>query len=245
MGMTFKADDLEACASSHVVSVSARRSRHSKSPEDPPYAVPFVPTWDVAIEPGQDEKIILYGTIEQADAYMELHYPGWTVKYANWTATHPNPVKLGPASLPELMEVKKVKCNWPSYHSPTRPLLRGIERLRSISKARYLRSGPSPRMCAIVSCSQAGAIILCNDTDKAMKTLEHFSDLAFAAQNVVQKCVRGFRNPRVSGKIFFVRGFSIIARRWDCNVEWPGTGHGAAEIPPDLPPPSRPGPPAV
>ncbi|KAG6236865.1 hypothetical protein E4U25_003266 [Claviceps purpurea] len=36
----------------------------------------FVPSWDVAIEPGQDNKIVVNGTIQQVDSYMEAHYPG-------------------------------------------------------------------------------------------------------------------------------------------------------------------------
>ncbi|KAG5943576.1 hypothetical protein E4U60_006593 [Claviceps pazoutovae] len=34
---------------------------------------PFVPSWNVAIEPGQEDKIVVNGTIQQVDAYMEAH----------------------------------------------------------------------------------------------------------------------------------------------------------------------------
>ncbi|KAG5927948.1 hypothetical protein E4U60_007906 [Claviceps pazoutovae] len=40
-----------------------------------PTTGPFVPSWDATIEPGQDDsdKIVVNGTIQQVDAYMEAH----------------------------------------------------------------------------------------------------------------------------------------------------------------------------
>ncbi|KAG6178600.1 hypothetical protein E4U36_006281 [Claviceps purpurea] len=31
----------------------------------------FIPSWDVAIETGQEDKIVVNGTIQQVDTYME------------------------------------------------------------------------------------------------------------------------------------------------------------------------------
>ncbi|KAG6289719.1 hypothetical protein E4U09_004798 [Claviceps aff. purpurea] len=44
----------------------------------------FVPSWDVAVDPGQEDKIVVNGTIQQVDAYMEAHYPSWSAKWANF-----------------------------------------------------------------------------------------------------------------------------------------------------------------
>ncbi|KAG6053608.1 hypothetical protein E4U33_000172 [Claviceps sp. LM78 group G4] len=46
----------------------------------------FVPSWNVAIEPGQEEMIVVNGTVQQVDAYMEANYPGWSAKWANFTS---------------------------------------------------------------------------------------------------------------------------------------------------------------
>ncbi|KAG5961580.1 hypothetical protein E4U58_004192 [Claviceps cyperi] len=204
-------------------SVSARH-RHLKFPKPAPD--PWVPSWDVAIEPGQEDKIVVNGTIQKVDIYMETHYPGWSVKYANYLALHPNPARIGPGSLPELMEVKKYKCNRYTHQCLTPPLLKGIKHLRSISKNRHLRNGPDPRLCGMISCSDDGAFILCNDSDK-VRTLDHFSDLEFGAIHLLQKCTIGKRHPRTAGKMFFVAGYSIIARKWICDAEWPGSAHDA------------------
>ncbi|KAG5937980.1 hypothetical protein E4U60_001584 [Claviceps pazoutovae] len=58
----------------------------------------FVPSWDVAIEPGQDDsdKIVVNGTIQQVDAYMEARYPGWSAKMANFTSSRLAPAKRAP-----------------------------------------------------------------------------------------------------------------------------------------------------
>ncbi|KAG6026955.1 hypothetical protein E4U40_001828 [Claviceps sp. LM458 group G5] len=201
-------------------SISALWSRHVKLPR--PAGSPYIPSWNVAIEPGQKDMIVVNGTIEHVDAYMEAHYPGWSTRLAN--VTRRNPVRLGPASLPELMAVKKIKCNHFHDQCLMPPLLTGLKHLRTISKDRHLRNGPSPRVCGMISCSNDGAFILCNDADKP-KTLDHFTDLAFGGQTVVQKCTMGKRHPRVAGKVFFFGGFSIIARQWNCDTEWPSSGH--------------------
>ncbi|KAG5915873.1 hypothetical protein E4U61_004179 [Claviceps capensis] len=60
-------------------SVSARYISESAIPES---AIPeptidlSIPSWDVAIEPGQKDTIVVNGTIQQVDSYMEAHYPG-------------------------------------------------------------------------------------------------------------------------------------------------------------------------
>ncbi|KAG6094116.1 hypothetical protein E4U14_008559 [Claviceps sp. LM454 group G7] len=219
------------CFLALAASVSARRhhrhrhGHHLKFPKPAPIG-PWIPSWHVAIEPGQEDKIVVNGTIQQVDTYMENLYPGWIVKFKNYVASHPNPPRLGPGSLPELMEVKKYKCNHWTHQVLAPPLHKAIRDLQSIGTERHLLNEPNTRICGILSCWEDGAFILCNDSDKT-KTLEHFTDLEFAARNLVQKCTIGKRHPRVSGKMFFLAGYSLIARKWDCDHKWPSAGHDA------------------
>ncbi|KAG6061595.1 hypothetical protein E4U32_002878 [Claviceps aff. humidiphila group G2b] len=108
-----------------------------------------VPSWDVAIEPGQDDldKIVVNGTIQQVDAYMEAHYPDWSAKLANFTSSHSAPVKRAP----EWRTKKALKCNRLLRQGRTSAILEGINNLRMISKERHPRNGPGPRSCGRVS----------------------------------------------------------------------------------------------
>ncbi|KAG6039284.1 hypothetical protein E4U39_007798 [Claviceps sp. Clav50 group G5] len=105
----------------------------------------FVPFWHVDLESGQDDsdKIVVNGTIQQVDAYMEAHYPGWSAKLANFTSSHSAPAKRAP----DWRKVKAVKCNRLLDRGSTSAILEGINYLRSISKDRHPRNGPGPRSC--------------------------------------------------------------------------------------------------
>ncbi|KAG6021795.1 hypothetical protein E4U19_005460 [Claviceps sp. Clav32 group G5] len=205
----------------------------------------FVPSWDVAIEPGQDETIVVNGTIQQVDSYMEAHYPGWSAKLANLTASHSAPAKQAPGTrLPGPFNISSVICNQPLQRASTRAFLGAIDHLRTISKDRRPRNGPGPRLCGKVSCSDDGAIVVCNDvrcfdeheddawcnySDK-FTTLERFSDLAFGAETVVNQCAQGGNRPMVSGKTYFSGDYSVIVGRWSCDAGWPSTGHSGVEM---------------
>ncbi|KAG6109696.1 hypothetical protein E4U31_006652 [Claviceps sp. LM219 group G6] len=208
----------------------------------------FVPSWDVAVEPGQEDMIVVNGTIQQVDAYMEAHYPGWSAKLANLTASQSAPAKQAPSTRGlGPFNISSVICNQPLHRASTRAILKGIDHLRTISKDRRPRNGPGPRSCGKVSCSDDGAIVVCNDvrcfdddeddgwchySDK-FTTLERFPDLAFGAQNVVNQCAQGGSRQMVSGKAYFSGDYSVIAGQWSCDsdTEWPSTGDSGVEIP--------------
>ncbi|KAG6056007.1 hypothetical protein E4U17_002571 [Claviceps sp. LM77 group G4] len=157
----------------------------------------FVPSWDVALEPGQhdSDKIVVNGTIQQVDAYMEAHYPGWYAKLANFTSSHSAPAKRAPESWTK----KAIKCNRLLRQGRTSAILEGVN-LRSISRDRHPRNGPGPRSCGSVSCSWDGVIVWCND-DEAPKTLDAFSDIAAGAATIVKICA-------LNGDVFSGTGLS-------------------------------------
>ncbi|KAG6153525.1 hypothetical protein E4U24_006616 [Claviceps purpurea] len=182
----------------------------------------FVPSWDVAIEPGQDNKIVVNGTIQQVDSYMEAHYPGWSAKMANFPSSHSAPAKRAP----DWRKLKDFNCNRLLHRGSTRAIVDGINYLRSISKDRHPRNGPGPRSCGRVSCSWDAVIVWCNDGDEP-KTLDSFSDIAAGAQLIVKICALNGDVPLVSGQMWFVGNWSVIAGKWSCDDEWelPSTGH--------------------
>ncbi|KAG6189967.1 hypothetical protein E4U36_003986 [Claviceps purpurea] len=184
----------------------------------------FVPSWDVAIEPGQDDsdKIVVNGTIQQVDAFMEANYPGWSAKLANFTSSHSAPAKRAP----EWRTKKAIECNLLLDQGRTSAILEGIDYLRRISKDRHPRNGPGPRSCGRVSCSWDGVIVWCNDGDKP-KTIDSFSEIAAGAASVVKNCAMNGLAPLVSGHVWFFGNWSVIAGKWRCDDEWelPSTGH--------------------
>ncbi|KAG6150534.1 hypothetical protein E4U11_008336 [Claviceps purpurea] len=206
----------------------------------------FVPSWDVAIEPGQKDTIVVNGTIQQVDSYMEAHYPGWAAKLANYTASHSAPDKQAPWNrLPGPFNISSVICNQPLHRASTGAIFGGIDHLRTISQARRPRNGPGPRSCGQFSCSNDGAIVLCNDVrcsdddeddiscrySDQFTTLERFSDLALGAETVVKQCVPSDSRPMVSGKTYFSGDYSVIAGQWSCDAEWLSTGDSGVEMP--------------
>ncbi|KAG6042324.1 hypothetical protein E4U39_006100 [Claviceps sp. Clav50 group G5] len=52
----------------------------------------------MAIKTGQEDKIVINGTIQQVDAYMEAHYPGWSATVANFTYSHSASANRAPAT---------------------------------------------------------------------------------------------------------------------------------------------------
>ncbi|KAG6032807.1 hypothetical protein E4U19_007144 [Claviceps sp. Clav32 group G5] len=179
----------------------------------------FVPSWDVAIEPGEDNKIVVNGTIQQVDSYMEARYPGWSAKLNKFTSSNSAPAK-------DWRKLKDFSCNRLLDRGSTSAILEGINYLRSISKDRHPRNGPGPRSCGKVSCSWDAAIVWCNDGE-APKTLDGFSDIAAGAETIVKICALNGDVPLVSGQVWFFGNWSVIAGKWNCDDEWewPSTGH--------------------
>ncbi|KAG5994753.1 hypothetical protein E4U52_000790 [Claviceps spartinae] len=177
----------------------------------------FVTSWDVAIEPGQDDsdKIVVNGTIQQVDAYMEAHYPGWSAKLVNFTSSHSAPAKRSP----EWRTKKAIECNQLLRVARTSAILEGINYLRSISTDRHPRNGPGPRSCGRVSCSWDGVIVWCNDGDEP-KTVDSFTDIAAGAASVVKNCGSSGMSPLVSGQVWYFGNWSVIAGGWTCDDEW-------------------------
>ncbi|KAG6018754.1 hypothetical protein E4U40_007846 [Claviceps sp. LM458 group G5] len=182
-----------------------------------------VPTWRVTIEPGEDleNMVLVNGTIQQVDAYMDAHYPGWSAKHANTTYwVHP---KESPASMPDLMKVKSVTCNYPLHRASTRAILGGIDQLRSISLDRTPSWVPSPGTCGKLSCSEEGAIFWCNDSEALkFKTLEGFSDIAAAAQAILYQCAISGDTlmPMVSGKTTLFGDYTFIVGKSSCGADF-------------------------
>ncbi|KAG6110995.1 hypothetical protein E4U13_005118 [Claviceps humidiphila] len=180
----------------------------------------FVPSWNVAIEPGQEVEIVVNGTVQQVDAYMEANYPGWSAKWANFTSKSA-PAKRAPStrpvsSRPELMKVKSIMCEAPLPACLTGAILGGIDYLRKIRKGRHPRNGPGPRNCGKVSCSDNSAIFWCNDTDQP-KILDSFSDIALGAEIVAYQCGMNGYDTTVSGQVFLFGDYSVIVGQSNCD----------------------------
>ncbi|KAG5954576.1 hypothetical protein E4U57_004332 [Claviceps arundinis] len=199
----------------------------------------FVPTWEVAVEPGQSlynlgDRILVNGTIQQVDAYMEAHYPGWSAKHDNLSIPIPVHTKEIPASLSELMKVKSVVCNSPGplRQASTRAVLGAIDHLRSISMDRAPRWSPGPGTCGKISCSDKGAIFWCNDSDTLrMKDIEAMSDIVVAAEAILSHCaISGDTDtlslmPMVSGKAILFGDYSYVVGKSGCGDKWRSDGH--------------------
>ncbi|KAG6263723.1 hypothetical protein E4U48_006551 [Claviceps purpurea] len=178
----------------------------------------FVPSWNVAIEPGQEDIIVVNGTVQQVDAYMEANYPGWSAKWANFTSKSA-PAKRATAAhptRPDMIKVKSVMCDRPLQGCVTGAILGGIDDLRKIKKSRHPRSGPGPRNCAKVSCSSNAAIFWCNDTDQP-KILDSFSDIALGAEVVVYSCGTDGYDLEVAGQAFMFGDYSVIVGQRKCD----------------------------
>ncbi|KAG5933115.1 hypothetical protein E4U59_007059, partial [Claviceps monticola] len=149
----------------------------------------FVPSWDVAIEPGQEDKIVVNGTVQQVDAYMESNYPGWSAKWANFTSKSAPAKRVTAArpTRPDMMNVKSIMCDHPLPGCFTRAIFGGINYLRKIKKT----------------------IIWCNDTDQP-KVLDSFSDIALGAEVVVYTCSADGYDIEVSGQAFLFGDYSVI-----------------------------------
>ncbi|KAG6282253.1 hypothetical protein E4U46_008360 [Claviceps purpurea] len=105
----------------------------------------IVPTWRVNINPDGPDlwegTILVNGTIQQVDAYMDAHYPGWSAKMENFPSSHSAPAKRAP----DWRKLKDFNCNRLLNRGSTRAIVDEIKYLRSISKDRHPRNGPGPR----------------------------------------------------------------------------------------------------
>ncbi|KAG6052497.1 hypothetical protein E4U32_008289 [Claviceps aff. humidiphila group G2b] len=158
----------------------------------------------MAIEPGQEEMIVVNGTVQQVNAYMEANYPGWSAKWANFTSKSA-PAKRATAARPigpELMKVKSVMCHRPLFPCLTGSVVGGIDYLRKIRKGRHPRNGPGPRSCG--------------RTDQT-KILDSFSDIALGAEIVVYDCGLDGHYVSVSGQAFLFGDYSVIVGRSNCD----------------------------
>ncbi|KAG6099178.1 hypothetical protein E4U31_004500 [Claviceps sp. LM219 group G6] len=139
---------------------------------------------------------------------MEAHYPDWSAKLTNFTSSHSAPVKRAP----EWRTKKALKCNRLLRLGRTSAILEGINYLRMISKERHPRNGPGPRSCG--------------RGDKP-KTVDSFSDIAAGARTIVNVCGASGNALSVSGQVWYLRNWSVIAGGWNCDDDWelPSTGH--------------------
>ncbi|KAG6153875.1 hypothetical protein E4U37_002565 [Claviceps purpurea] len=180
-----------------------------------------VPTWEVAVDPEQyqdsyeGDTVLVNGTIQQVDAYMEAHYPGWSVKHAKFSTPYWIPPKKT-----ELMKVKSVTCNSPLHQASTRTILGAIDHLRNISEHRGPKWMPGPGTCGMLSCLHEGAIFWCNDSD-TVKTLEAFSDIVVATEAILSHCaISGDTlKPMVSGKTILSGDYSFVVGKSSCGAK--------------------------
>ncbi|KAG6165370.1 hypothetical protein E4U26_006054 [Claviceps purpurea] len=105
----------------------------------------IVPTWRVNINPDGPDlwegTILVNGTIQQVDAYMDAHYPGWSAKMENFPSSHSAPAKRAP----DWKNLKDFNCNRLLNRGSTCAIVDEIKYLRRISKDRHPRNGPGPR----------------------------------------------------------------------------------------------------
>ncbi|KAG6296495.1 hypothetical protein E4U09_001727 [Claviceps aff. purpurea] len=127
---------------------------------------------------------------------------------ANFPSSHSAPAKRAP----DWRNLKDFNCNRLLHRGSTRAIVDGINYLRSISKDRHPRNGPGPRSYG---------------RGDEPKTLDSFSDIAAGAQLIVKICALNGDVPSVSGQMWFVGNWSVIAGKWSCDDEWelPSTGH--------------------
>ncbi|KAG5970851.1 hypothetical protein E4U56_007245 [Claviceps arundinis] len=196
-----------------------------------------VPNWEVAIDPEQyryynfGDTILVNGTIQQVDAYMEAHYPGWTAKHAKFSTPYWIPPKETetPASSPKFMKVKRVVCTSPLHQVSTRAVLGAIDDLRNISEHRGPKWLPKPGTCGKLSCTDEGAIFCCNDSDtrRVMGHIGFFSDIVVAAEAVLSQCAMSGDTlmPMVSGKTTVFGDHSFVVGKSSCGDKWLSTGH--------------------
>ncbi|KAG6076347.1 hypothetical protein E4U16_002844 [Claviceps sp. LM84 group G4] len=208
--------------------LALRDSVSARAISEPVYHL-VAPTWRVTIEPGEDleNMILVNGTIQQVDAYMETRYPGWSAKHAKFFSPL-FPAKKTHASSTDLMKVKSVECgegnDRPLHRASTRAILKDIDHIRRISMARSPMWTPIPGTCSQISCRDQGAIFWCNDRDTLReKTLDGPSDIVVAAEAILFQCAvsGGILMPTVSGKMT-LGNYSFIVGRSSCgdNYGW-------------------------
>ncbi|KAG6228407.1 hypothetical protein E4U26_001023 [Claviceps purpurea] len=181
----------------------------------------FVPSWDVAIEPGQDNKIVVNGTIQQVDSYMEAHYPGWSAKMANFPSSYSAPAKRAP----DWRKLKDFNCNRLLHRGSTRAIVDGINYLQA---PQHQQGPPSAKWAWSPILWYGQLLVGCGyRLGDEPKTLDSFSDIAAGAQLIVKICALNGDVPSVSGQMWFVGNWSVIAGKWSCDDEWelPSTGH--------------------
>ncbi|KAG6093675.1 hypothetical protein E4U14_000229 [Claviceps sp. LM454 group G7] len=197
-----------------------------------------VPNWEVAIDPEQyryynefGDTILVNGTIQQVDAYMEAHYPGWTAKHAKFSTPYwiPPQETETPASSPKFMKVKRVVCTSPLHQVSTRAVLGAIDDLRNISEHRGPKWLPKPGTCGKLSCTDEGAIFWCNDSDtrRVMGHEGFYFDIVVAAEAVLSQCAMSGDTlmPMVSGKTTVFGDHSFVVGKSSCGDKWLSTGH--------------------
>ncbi|KAG6177234.1 hypothetical protein E4U48_006554 [Claviceps purpurea] len=119
---------IKASSRNKPLSTSLQKERAYKAPVSAvaisePIPGLFVPSWDVAIEPGQEDKTVVNGTVQHLDTYMEANYPGWSAKWANFTSKSA-PAKRATAARPtrpDMIKVKSVMCDHPLPGGGERP----------------------------------------------------------------------------------------------------------------------------
>ncbi|KAG5926057.1 hypothetical protein E4U42_003691 [Claviceps africana] len=174
----------------------------------------WIPSWAMPLHPGtgSNETVAVNGTIQEAVAYMEEHYPGWQANYTRYRET-----KLAKRydGVPNFTKIKSVMCNYPLRRSTTGSIREGIDYLNDIPLSHHPKNDAG-RACGRVSCGTSGAIFWCNDSGKE-KELSSFHDIADAAWAIVWVCAYGYQSASVSGQTQMYNDWSVIAGMWNCR----------------------------
>ncbi|KAG6034094.1 hypothetical protein E4U41_006683 [Claviceps citrina] len=196
-----------------------------------PFTRMFVPSWTVPIAPGSNETVVVNGTVQQVDAYMQKHYPAWAQKSALAAAASPDEESgSGSGSLaagtlerriyippPNYMRFQNIMCNLPLPRHAVNEAMGGVQYLYKVRKDRHPMAEAGPRACSKVSCSFDASIIWCNDSDKP-KVLASFAEIGMAANGLINSCPPV--NQRMSGEAFMFGDWSVIIGFWGCKKDF-------------------------
>ncbi|KAF4551509.1 Hypothetical protein D9617_13g100090 [Elsinoe fawcettii] len=160
-------------------------------------------TWNIKVT-SNGPVVQVNGTVQEVIASLSKDYPELQA-----TIDERSAAALDVRTIVSHLALHKrdyTRCNyWPYAH--TVDITRGIRDLRGVPG--QPGAGPGPGNCGRVSCYAGSQIWWCNDNTSPF-SLGSFSDIANAAQVIVNDCSRGGND--VSGQRFHDNNINVIVR---------------------------------
>ncbi|KAK4646121.1 hypothetical protein QC761_207555 [Podospora bellae-mahoneyi] len=160
------------------------------------------------------KKVAVTGTIEEAVARMEAHFPGWNESFVAQLPAVQLPSRFGfrADDDPELGNVVSTDCNIPGEAQSEYRIGQGVSYLRGLSG----RASNNPGKCGRVSCSYHTAIYWCN-ADTVDKEVE-WNAIADGAYDVCRNCEKQDDKGvyHAKGTVTFKEKFSVTVKEdWE------------------------------